>query len=533
MRSVKLANDGGKAVPYLKAVFTLERCVEQQPIRALTLASSVENVARATIIGFDARRHHGSRVAGDSTSLYCEDANNARRWRRASDATRRAASRPYNRLEANSKHRNRIQLEISSQKQSSDTHKTRYDRVKRCRERKINIKASERVNSTSSLPDKPSGLKAGEIISPIDDINKLVGWVASLPKVFHETTITSYKRYFTVPARRQAGHVDADQTLPTQRFLWRRTDAEIGTRLCDASDVSAVRLHSGGGQLSRWPFDRHRLAIVRDPNTYLTSGAAVVLVVRLLASHPFETGFRMWESGGRFLGDIPFPAPLNSGAAPYSTRFTLIGSQDLDVKSHPNLSNPLFSDFASPLSDSALFVPETWSNKAVFTIEQGDTSRPTNAASNRALFAVAGRRRHVPYTNIVVLIPRRWRRASEPMFVARATLSTTVASVEALIGCNSSRRFASLDCENRFRNTETFRILLFPKNNAWEPRRVIEVSMAQRRNARAGKRGRESPDHDTTAAAVPPEEFVARTYGWCHPCPEQHGLSAWQASKAD
>ncbi|KAJ8894910.1 hypothetical protein PR048_000217 [Dryococelus australis] len=43
---------------------------------------------------------------------------------------------------------NRIRLERTSQKQiqSSDTHKTQYNRVKRCRERKINIKASERVN---------------------------------------------------------------------------------------------------------------------------------------------------------------------------------------------------------------------------------------------------------------------------------------------------------------------------------------------------------------------------------------------------
>ncbi|KAJ8891245.1 hypothetical protein PR048_010760 [Dryococelus australis] len=41
----------------------------------------------------------------------------------------------------------RIRLERASQKQSNDTHKTPYDGVKRCRERKIkNIKASERVN---------------------------------------------------------------------------------------------------------------------------------------------------------------------------------------------------------------------------------------------------------------------------------------------------------------------------------------------------------------------------------------------------
>ncbi|KAJ8880027.1 hypothetical protein PR048_020649 [Dryococelus australis] len=38
-----------------------------------------------------------------------------------------------------------------------------------------------------------------------------------------------------------------------------------------------------------------------------------------------------------FLGDLPFPPTFHSGAAPYSPRFTLIGSQDLDVKSRPNL----------------------------------------------------------------------------------------------------------------------------------------------------------------------------------------------------
>ncbi|KAJ8867365.1 hypothetical protein PR048_031166 [Dryococelus australis] len=42
---------------------------------------------------------------------------------------------------------NRIRLERASQKQSSDTHKTPYDRVKRRRERKINLKTSERVDN--------------------------------------------------------------------------------------------------------------------------------------------------------------------------------------------------------------------------------------------------------------------------------------------------------------------------------------------------------------------------------------------------
>ncbi|KAJ8868416.1 hypothetical protein PR048_029932 [Dryococelus australis] len=43
-------------------------------------------------------------------------------------------------------YRNRIRLEIASQKQSSGTHKTPYDRVERCREREINIEATERVS---------------------------------------------------------------------------------------------------------------------------------------------------------------------------------------------------------------------------------------------------------------------------------------------------------------------------------------------------------------------------------------------------
>ncbi|KAJ8895435.1 hypothetical protein PR048_000767 [Dryococelus australis] len=50
------------------------------------------------------------------------------------------------RPKAKSKYRNRIRLGKASQQQSSDIHIIPYDRLKRCRERKINIKASERVN---------------------------------------------------------------------------------------------------------------------------------------------------------------------------------------------------------------------------------------------------------------------------------------------------------------------------------------------------------------------------------------------------
>ncbi|KAJ8866047.1 hypothetical protein PR048_033571 [Dryococelus australis] len=42
-----------------------------------------------------------------------------------------------------------------------------------------------------------------------------------------------------------------------------------------------------------------------------------------------------------FLGDLPFPPPFHSGAAPYSSKLPLIGSEDVNVKSRPNLFIPL------------------------------------------------------------------------------------------------------------------------------------------------------------------------------------------------
>ncbi|KAJ8872808.1 hypothetical protein PR048_026424 [Dryococelus australis] len=48
-----------------------------------------------------------------------------------------------------------------------------------------------------------------------------------------------------------------------------------------------------------------------------------------------RTGRCRWSAG--FLGGLPLPPPFHSGAAPYSPHFTLIGSQDHDIKSHPDL----------------------------------------------------------------------------------------------------------------------------------------------------------------------------------------------------
>ncbi|KAJ8883804.1 hypothetical protein PR048_015659 [Dryococelus australis] len=100
------------------------------------------------------------------------------------------------------------------------------------------------------------------------------------------------------------------------------------------------------------------LALLHVHPKMVTSGYAVSAILikrpeeaevcRCLTARlpPIRNGFksrrcRLWifaygivtdDAAGRrvFLGDIPFPPPLQSGAAPYSSHFTLIGSQDFD-----------------------------------------------------------------------------------------------------------------------------------------------------------------------------------------------------------
>ncbi|KAJ8894147.1 hypothetical protein PR048_006757 [Dryococelus australis] len=87
---------------------------------------------------------------------------------------------------------NLIRLETASQKKSSDTHKTPYDRVKRCRERKINIKASERVK-VDVFPQRRQCPQHSQTIFRVDDC--AIGAGAALPEC------TNYRM-----ARRSTGH---------------------------------------------------------------------------------------------------------------------------------------------------------------------------------------------------------------------------------------------------------------------------------------------------------------------------------------
>ncbi|KAJ8891748.1 hypothetical protein PR048_004301 [Dryococelus australis] len=68
----------------------------------------------------------------------------------------------------------------------------------------------------------------------------------------------------------------------------------------------------------------------REPRTGLDSlrGRPGFSRVEIVRATPLSAGF---------LGDLPPPPPSNFGAAPYSPRFALFGSQDLDVKSGPDL----------------------------------------------------------------------------------------------------------------------------------------------------------------------------------------------------
>ncbi|KAJ8880929.1 hypothetical protein PR048_017402, partial [Dryococelus australis] len=76
-----------------------------------------------------------------------------------------------------------------------------------------------------------------------------------------------------------------------------------------------------------WTSDRYPANLFRFPVRSLPCG-----------NHP---GRCLWPAG--FLVDPPFPAPLHSGASPYSPNFTHVGSQDLDVKNRPNISTLLYT----------------------------------------------------------------------------------------------------------------------------------------------------------------------------------------------
>ncbi|KAJ8885853.1 hypothetical protein PR048_012059 [Dryococelus australis] len=121
------------------------------------------------------------------------------------------------------------------------------------------------------------------------------------------------------------------------------------------SKMAVVSIKDGRPYVQRWSlaqyghFPTTHISLLQLPyglRIELRSHGGVV--VRLLDLHlgiPVSIPGRVAPGRCRctvsFLGDLPFPPALHSGAAPNSPRFTPIGFQDLAVKSHPNLSTPL------------------------------------------------------------------------------------------------------------------------------------------------------------------------------------------------
>ncbi|KAJ8873986.1 hypothetical protein PR048_024826 [Dryococelus australis] len=86
-----------------------------------------------------------------------------------------------------------------------------------------------------------------------------------------------------------------------------------------------------------------------SPLTYANRVQSPAGSLRIFASG-YRAGRYHWSAG--FLGDLPFPPPLHSGAAPYSPHFTLIGSQYLDHTSTSTLFPALLHTPLAPPSSA-------------------------------------------------------------------------------------------------------------------------------------------------------------------------------------
>ncbi|KAJ8865958.1 hypothetical protein PR048_033482 [Dryococelus australis] len=154
------------------------------------------------------------------------------------------------------------------------------------------------------------------------------------------------EKQFNVGARRLSGRSQRDRSSSSVVYAWTPASSRLfRRRVCRdndtwlASDLSEAAVTFSTSTLPSAGFKLR----TRHGTNYQTclQCAGVAVAERLACSTPTSRlgiapdGCR-WSAG--FLGDLPFPPPSHSGAAPFSLYFTLIGSQDLDVKIHPNLS---------------------------------------------------------------------------------------------------------------------------------------------------------------------------------------------------
>ncbi|KAJ8869756.1 hypothetical protein PR048_028764 [Dryococelus australis] len=275
----------------------------------------------------------------------------------------------------------RIRLERASQKQSSDTHKTPYDQVKRCRERKINIKASERVNV-----DIFTQYKRQSLLSKINSEEKKIAYATTTDTECHCRRLVYFRTLGTKIALNSFSAIHVQRSLEASldvllaqchddKDLVRRVSSRniigevclealkaslnfFAICLCYRSQASmhvAAPSKATYVNFSSSPFapqhtllshvfysykehseKSHRLPHVNYTVTTLRGRGGVV--VRLLASHPFEpvsippvgslSDSHTWESCRTMplVGGFPRGSPV-----PPPPFCSFIGSQDLDV----------------------------------------------------------------------------------------------------------------------------------------------------------------------------------------------------------
>ncbi|KAJ8883406.1 hypothetical protein PR048_015249 [Dryococelus australis] len=216
-----------------------------------------------------------------------------------------------------SRHRNRIRLERASQKQSSDTHKTPYDRVKHCRERNINIKASERVNVAVFTQNKQQCPQQSHTPFFLD----------TRSGVRPAKLVTGEECHFHI----STGDKNVDAHVSVAPMI-------LGSQTCKIPSTRQGPLRSGALE-QRMPQPQQRSANYR---------AHYRRMAKLLASHPCELGLIPGRAASGFphveiVPDDAIGRWVFSGISRFTRPFrrcsilipiTLIGSQHLAVKSH-------------------------------------------------------------------------------------------------------------------------------------------------------------------------------------------------------
>ncbi|KAJ8868715.1 hypothetical protein PR048_030254 [Dryococelus australis] len=108
-----------------------------------------------------------------------------------------------------------------------------------------------------------------------------------------------------------------------------------------------------------------------------------------------------WSAG--FLRDLPFPLPKHSGAVPSTPRFGLVGSQDLVVKSRPNISTQLtimnFSGILRPTLRHTASAVLAWCWRTIYYDRELKTSHRTAAPPLRQTWCDVSRQRLGATTN--------------------------------------------------------------------------------------------------------------------------------------